>query len=1279
VQDFYRDEHDQRIYLALIVPIFDKLNGNQPLGAIVLRIDPTLYLYPFIQSWPTPSNSAETLLVRLDENQILYLNDLRFQSNAALQLSQPLLGNTEITGIGIIMGQRGIQEGLDYRGVPVIAAIADVPGSPWYLVTKMDTADVYATLHERMWKILLLMVLLIGGLGTVMFLLWRRQQLVLEKGQFESTLKLKKNEETHQLILNTIMDGFLRLDREARVLEVNPAYCRMSGYSEKELLTLSVHDLNAESPEDISAHIQKIIAQGENRFETRHRRKDGSIYEVEVSAQFQPSEDGQFVVFLHDISKRILAKMTLMKSEAQLIFALQKDNTGVWELNLRDNTAHRTLLHDQIFGYEALLPTWTYEMFLDHVLPEDRPEVDRLFHQALAAQEEWSFECRINRADGEMRWIYVAGDYVRNSKGEPDHLSGIVQDITKAKMAEMALRESELKFKALADTSPLAIYMSSGLDQKGEYINPTFTKLFGYTMDDVGTVEDWWPRAYPDKTYRRQIVDEWQGKLEHAIETGSEIVPMEVLVTCKDGSHKTIQWGFKTIGKQNWAFGLDITERKQAEQSLRDALTKAQRFSEALDNIPTYVYMKDLNHRYIYANKITLKLFNCSAEELVGSDDARFFPPETILRLKSLDDKVFEHAETNVEEVEVSPDKPERRVYLETKTPIYDEAGEICGLCGISTDITELKQNAEKLQLAASVFTHAHEGIIITDATGHIIDVNEAFICITGYEHDEVLGQNPRILKSGRHKEEFYAEMWHDLQINSRWSGEIWNQRKNGDVYAELINISALRNAEGEIQRYIALFSDITALKTYEQKLERSAHYDALTNLPNRTLLADRLRQGIAQVKRRGNRLVVAFIDLDGFKDINDKYGHDAGDHLLIALATRMKNALREGDTLARIGGDEFVAVLFDLPDIEASVPMLGRLQTAAAQPVQVDNFTLQVSASIGLTFYPQTEDIDADQLLRQADQAMYQAKQSGKNRYHFFNTDQDRIVRSHHEDLERIRRALFTQELVLYYQPKVNMRTGTVIGAEALIRWQHPERGLLPPLAFLPGLEDDPLSVELGKWVIDTALTEMEHWRAVGLDIPVSVNVSSRQLQQIDFVERLREVLATHPSLSLGELELEVLETSALKDLTRVSQIIEDCRELGVMFALDDFGTGYSSLTYLKRLPVSQIKIDQSFVRDVLNDADDLPIIRGVLALANAFQLQVIAEGVETIKHGELLLQLGCDLGQGYGIAPPMPAADFPGWLATWLPDPTWVDRPSLNHDDLSHKVIRKNNPAPL
>ncbi len=584
---------------------------------------------------------------------------------------------------------------------------------------------------------------------------------------------------------------------------------------------------------------------------------------------------------------------------------------------------------------------------------------------------------------------------------------------------------------------------------------------------------------------------------------------------------------------------------------------------------------------------------------------------------------------------------------------------------GFVTDITEQKQAEEKLRLAACVFTHAREGILFTTPDGTIIDVNDNFTRITGYSRDEILGSNTRILSSGRHGKEFYSAMWRELIEKGYWYGEIWNRRKNGEVYAEMLTISAVQDASGKTSQYVALFSDITPLKEHEQHLEHIAHYDALTNLPNRVLLSDRLQQGMIQAQRRGQLLAVAYLDLDGFKVINDRHGHAAGDQLLITVATRMQQTLREGDTLARLGGDEFVAILVDLVGIDDSSPILARLLSAAAHPVGYDNLELQVSASIGVTFYPQEEDIDADQLLRQADQAMYHAKLVGKNRYYVFDAEQDSSIRGHHESLEHIRQALIAREFVLHYQPKVNMRTGAVVGAEALIRWQHPERGLLPPAVFLPVIEDHSLAIEIGEWVIDTALTQMELWHETGLDIPVSVNVGALQLQQVGFVARMREMLAWHPGVGPGYLEIEVLETSALEDMARVSQVMEACSKIGVSFALDDFGTGYSSLSYLKRLPVTMLKIDQSFVRDMLGDPDDLAILNGVIGLATAFRRQVIAEGVETAEHGELLLQLGCELAQGFGIARPMPAHELPCWATTWRPDSSWVNLSPVSRDD--------------
>ncbi|ALM90947.1 EAL domain-containing protein [Alteromonas stellipolaris] len=561
----------------------------------------------------------------------------------------------------------------------------------------------------------------------------------------------------------------------------------------------------------------------------------------------------------------------------------------------------------------------------------------------------------------------------------------------------------------------------------------------------------------------------------------------------------------------------------------------------------------------------------------------------------------------------------------------------------------------ETLKRAASVFTHANEGIIITDASATIVEVNDTLCRITGYSKSEVLGKNPKILQSGRHAAQFYENMWNTLNTDGNWRGEIWNRRKDGEIYPEMVTISAVKNEEGQVQHYVSLSTDISEIKLNEGKLERIAHYDLLTNLPNRVLLAKRLNQAIKHSQLQQNSLAVAFMDLDGFKAINDNYGHNIGDQFLVEVSSGLKASLRAGDTIARIGGDEFIIIMVNLNEFSDCEHVLNRLLKSASAPVNVADAVMQVSASIGVTVFPQ-DNVDADQLIRHADQAMYVAKQGGKNRYHQFDLEQDNAINTYNKSIDNVRVALERNEFVLHYQPKVNMSSGEVIGVEALIRWEHPESGLIPPLDFLPVIEGHGVSLQVGEWVIDAALTQIACWQKSGISLPVSVNISAHQLQQDNFTSRLEALLAAHPDVDPGYLELEILETSALQDTFQVSSTMNACHDLGVSFALDDFGTGYSSLTYLKRLPAYLIKIDQSFVRDMLDDTDDLAIVEGVVGLAKTFKRDVIAEGVESVEHGVALVRLGCELAQGYGIAKPMPANKVSQWLTTWEANEAWL-----------------------
>ncbi len=564
-------------------------------------------------------------------------------------------------------------------------------------------------------------------------------------------------------------------------------------------------------------------------------------------------------------------------------------------------------------------------------------------------------------------------------------------------------------------------------------------------------------------------------------------------------------------------------------------------------------------------------------------------------------------------------------------------------------NIRRRQQVEGQLRLSASVFDNADESIMITDAAGQIITVNDAFSRTTGYTADQARGQALTFMNVHDREPGFRDQVQQQLDRFGYWKGEAWNRHAEGERYAVLQKINAFHDEAGGLQGYVSLMSDITALKQHQRQLERIAHFDALTGLPNRNLLADRLQQAMATARRQQSSIAILFIDLDGFKAVNDTHSHAVGDQLLVRLAQRMQHAIRQEDSMARIGGDEFVAVLVGLDHTDASIPVIRRLLDAIAEPVNIDGAVLEVSASIGVAFYPQQENLDADQLLRQADQAMYHAKQAGKNRYQLFDVERDREVRSQHDSLERVRLALYRSELELHYQPKVNMRTGELVGCEALIRWRHPRRGLLMPAAFLPVIENQLLAVDVGNWVLAEAMDQILAWRKLGLVVPVSVNIDAIHLQQPDFVQHLSELLQQRPGIQPGDLELEILETTALGDVEQVSGIIRDCDAQGVGFALDDFGTGYSSLTYLKRLPAQLLKIDRSFVRDMLVDPDDLAILNGVIQLAAAFKREVIAEGVETEQHCRELLRLGCELGQGYAIARPMPAAELPQWLSEW------------------------------
>ena len=505
--------------------------------------------------------------------------------------------------------------------------------------------------------------------------------------------------------------------------------------------------------------------------------------------------------------------------------------------------------------------------------------------------------------------------------------------------------------------------------------------------------------------------------------------------------------------------------------------------------------------------------------------------------------------------------------------------------------------------------------------------------------------------------------------------------------------LTAVRNRKGSLVDLIGAHIDITEQKQHEQQLKRLADYDSLTGLPNREFLKRILPQAMEKACKAECKLALCCIDLDNFKHINDCFGRNAGDVFLQEISKRLITCMRDNDTVARVGGDEFVVILQHLDTEHDYEILLDQIQTAIAIPFKWNGIKMQTTSSTGITLYPQQEEHNSGRLLRQANYSMYKAKLKGKNGRYLFSIDKQRSQVQHNQKLERISTALKQNELELFYQPKVNMRTEKVLGVEALVRWHHPERGLQSPAEFLPYIQNHPLDIELGLWVIDTAMKQIETWHKHDLDLPVSVNVSGYHLQQPDFIDLLHQMLTDHPGVRHGDLEIEILETAAIKDIKRVSNVIAQCRTIGVNVALDDFGTGYSSLSYLKNLPVQTLKIDQSFICEICDKPDDLAIFEGILGMARAFGRQVVAEGIETVEQGHMLLQLSCELAQGYEIARPMPAQDLPEWINNWKADSSWKKARILNNAEfqrmrvgIAHRAwlkdleqyLQNNNTAP-
>jgi len=696
----------------------------------------------------------------------------------------------------------------------------------------------------------------------------------------------------------------------------------------------------------------------------------------------------------------------------------------------------------------------------------------------------------------------------------------------------------------------------------------------------------------------------------------------------------TVEW-IEMIG----AYLAAVAERRATEQALRDTQEQLVRTQE-VSLVMTVLTGLDGSFWRVPGKFCRLlgyreaELLELRYQDVTHADDL----PYALAQMRRLLEG--EAASFDMEKRYLRRDGQPVWVYLNVSV-VTDRSGQPLYFLSYVRDISEQKRVEETLRLAASVFDNTTEGILVTDKEERIVAVNQSFSDVTGYRREEVIGQTPRLLNSGSHDAEFYERMWESLYRYGRWEGEIWNRRKNGDVYPELLNINVVKNDAGEVVNYVALFRDITELKAVQRHLETLANIDALTGLPNRNLFYDRLRHGIDKAQRSGRQLAVMFVDLDNFKQINDTLGHDAGDTILKEAAQRLEHSVRAVDTVARLGGDEFTVLLEEIPESTVIAETAQRINQMLYLPVSIGEHSVEISGSIGISVYPD-DGTDYSTLLKNADTAMYKAKQSGRNNYQFFAAGMNARTLSRVAEERELQLALERKELEVLYQPQFEIKGRRLVGLEATLRWHHPVRGIVPAREFIPVAEATGLIEPLGRWALDTVCRQVRHWADLGL-LPerVSVHLSPHQFSHGDVVGLIADALS-RSGTAAGQLELELTEQALMARGSSTAEVMAELRRLGIHISVDGFGCGYSSLTRLHEYPIERLKIDRSVVATLGRSGGDRALIKGIVELAHSLTMRVVAEGVESRRQLRLLRALGCDEVQGFYCAAPTPADEL-------------------------------------
>ncbi|BBN59569.1 hypothetical protein HVMH_1163 [Hydrogenovibrio marinus] len=1296
-------DKDGTLDTGAVVPLIYAIDGKPTiLAMVVLFSDLSDHVFSHIQKWPTFSRTSESLLIHNENGHVEYLSPMKFAGEGSSSQNKFSVSDQNlVSAIALRAGISGKTKGIDYRGKAVMAAYYPIKGTHWMVVSKVDVKEAHASLDDLVFWISVVSFIAFLIIGAAFWVVLSKQR---HLDNYRLLTQKTENERVLQQFYDLPFIGMAILSAEDfRWSRFNQRFKLMLGYSEEELTARSFFDLLPYG--EVALFKQRFTELASHKLDgfTQETRLVGANQElvyVIVSVQCTRRTNGDvqhFLLTVQDMTEIKQLGDRYLERQNHLNILINTIPDLIWLKDINGVYLSCNSRFESLYGAKEndIVGKTDYD-FVDKELADFFREHDKKAMQAgrSTENEEW-----LTFAETGYRGLFsTIKTPMLNSRGQVMGILGVGRDITKRKQDELRLERLARIHSALSQTNEAIIQchteqdlydrvcevivnngdmkmawigkldMVSGLVKpvawsgmnsnylQGLEISVKNEELKGPTAIAIMTNAPYWCEDFqkdPHTAHWHERAKKfgWQSSASIPLTQRSQVVATlniySDVVNAFDDEMKDLLLEMGADISFALSSYVAEQEREVIEHERQEALERLQKIAGRLPGV-IYQFQLYKNGRscFPFASEAMEHIFRVKPESIFEDATAvfdRVYPDD----LEGLNLSIQESAENLASwqyEFRLIFDDGEIK-WLSGNAIPQKQSDDSILWHGFITDITERRKTEEQIEMASKVFEQSREGIMITDANLKLLMVNDAFSDITGYSREEVLGSAPSVLSSGKHTKEFYSQMWKQIEGEGHWQGEIWNKHKSGRFYPEWLSISQGKNKDGEVMQYIGVFTDISKMKESEEHIHRLEHFDSLTNLVNRESLIKRLTKAISQAEENHKNVAVLFIDLDHFKNINDTLGHYVGDKMLMEVGRRISDLLGAEDQLGRQGGDEFIAVMPNADESEAA-HMAENVLKSVAFEMSLENLNLQITPSVGIAIYPQ-DGSDAGSLLKNADTAMYQAKSDGRNNYRFFTHEMQQHAAKIMSIESALRTALVRNEFEMYYQPQVCAHTHKVVGAEALIRWDNPELGRISPTEFIPVAEQSGQILDISNWVMETAIEQIKEWQERGLPfVNIAVNLSAAQFRDEALPSQIIGLLNKY-KVDPSCLTVELTETLAMSNPHSAVQIMDKLTSHGVRIAIDDFGTGYSSLSYLKKFKATKLKLDQSFVRDVVEDADDRSIIIGMISLAQSLGLKTIAEGVETQYQLSFLEEKGCDEIQGYYFSKPIPSDEFAQFIS--------------------------------